>query len=190
MPQTRDNGIVVPVNSDAYNPTQALQDLADSAAVVTVVANTTARNALDPFNGRQVYRLDAKQIEAYVDGAWRTGTTHYNPLNNIAQWSVSGTITVTPEGLKRRVCVDIQVERTGGAFTLPTDEWSLVGTVVPAAAQGSSPVKYLSCALVGGTNNYTVNVSFNPGGAVSVRAIASTTFTTGAFFNVNVVYYI
>lgn len=190
MPQTRDNGIVVPINSDEYQLTQDLADMADSAPVVTVVANSTAQNALDKYEGRMVYRMDTAEVETVVGGVWRPGTRHILPLNNIAQWSISGKFSVRPHGTQRQVTADLVVERTGGDFALSESAWSSIGTIVPASVQGSSPVKYLSCALVGGSNNYTVNVSFNPAGAVSVRAIASTTFTTGAFFNINVVYYI
>jgi len=116
--------------------------------------------------------------------------TEYAPLNNIPSWSTSGAITVAPEGSKRRVTVDVTVKRTGGQFTLGNDDWAIVGTIVPVGAQATKPVKYLSCAIVGGSNNYTLNVAFNPSGSLSIRSVNDFLLTTGAFFNVNVVYYI
>ena len=119
-----------------------------------------------------------------------TEPTEYAPLNNIPFWSTSGAVTVSPEGSKRRVTVDVTVKRTGGQFTLKNDAWSIVGTIVPVAAQASKPVKYLSCAIVGGANNYTLNVAFNPSGALSIRSVNDFMVTTDSFFNINVVYYI
>jgi len=195
MPQTRDNGIVVPVNSDEYNLTTDLATMADTSGVVTVVSNATARNALTKFEGRQVWRIDTAQIESVVGGVWRDGTRDYAPLSPTG-WSASGTITVTPEGTKKRVVADLVITRTGGDFVLSTTSWNVLGTdesVVPAAARGTSPVKYLSAPVVnvgGGAATYSANVTYNPTGAVSIRAISSFTLTTGAFFTINVAYYI
>lgn len=189
MPQVRDNGIEVPINSDEYNLTADLAKMADGANVVTVVANTTARNALTPFEGRQVFRLDIKQIESYVDGGWRTGTIHNTPLSP-AGWSVTGSISVTPEGVKRRVCVDITVTRTGGQTTLVASSWSLIGTVIPSGAVGTSSVKYLPILLTGGTNHITAGAALNPTGALSFRSFSDFLVTTGSLFSLNAVYYI
>ena len=192
MPQTRDNGIVVPINSDAYNLTADLATMADTAKVVTIVSGQTARNALTKFEGRLVYRTDKSQIESVVGGVWRDGTRDYAPLSPTG-WSSSGTITVTPEGPKRKIIADLVITRTGGAFVLDNSSWNVLGTdesVVPASAAGSSPVKYLSAPMVGGAANYNVNVAYNPTGAVSVRAVSSFTLTTGMFFTINVAYYI
>ena len=192
MPQTRDNGIVVPINSDAYNLTADLATMADTAKVVTIVSGQTARNALTKFEGRLVYRTDKSQIESVVGGVWRDGTRDYAPLSPTG-WSSSGTITVTPEGPKRKIIADLVITRTGGAFVLDNSSWNVLGTdesVVPASAAGSSPVKYLSAPMVGGAANYNVNVAYNPTGAVSIRAVSSFTLTTGMFFTINVAYYI
>jgi len=195
MPQTRENGIQAPINSDAYNLTADLAKMADTSNVVTVVSGQTARNALTKFEGRLVWRTDKSQIEAVVGGAWRDGTRDYSPLSPTG-WSASGTISVTPEGPKRKVIADLVITRTGGDFVLSTSSWSVLGTdesVVPSAAQGTSPVKYLSAPVVnvgGGAATYNANVTYNPTGAVSIRAVSSFTLTTGSFFTINVAYYI
>lgn len=192
MPQTRDNGIQVPINSDAYSLTADLAKMADTSDVVTVVAGQTARNALTKFEGRLVWRTDKSQIEAVVGGAWRDGTRDYSPLSPTG-WSAAGTITVTPEGPKRKVIADLVITRTGGAFVLPIDSWNILGTdgvVVPSTAAGTSPVKYLSAPMVGGAANYSINVAYNPTGAVSIRAVTQFTIATGWFFTINVAYYI
>lgn len=195
MPQTRDNGMRVPVNSDPYNLTPDLADMADSANVVTVVSGSSARNALDTWEGRLVWRTDKSQLEAYVGGSWRDGTRDYAPLSPTG-WSASGTISVTPEGPKKKVIADLVITRTGGDFTLATTSWSVLGTdesVIPSSARGTSPVKYLSAPVVnvgGGAATYSANVTYNPTGAVSIRAVTSFTLTTGSFFTINVAYYI
>ena len=192
MPQTRDNGIVVPINSDAYNLTADLAKMADTANVVTVVSGTTARNALTKYEGRLVYRTDTQQIESVVSGSWQTGTVQYAPLSPTG-WSSAGTITVTPEGAKKRVVADLVITRTGGAFTLASGTWSTLGTdenVLPASARGTSPVKYLSCAVVGAGNNYTANVAFDPAGPVKIRSISPFSMDPGTLFTINVAYYI
>lgn len=192
MPQTRANGITVPVNADAYNLAGDLATMADTANVITVVANSSARDALTKWEGRQVWRIDTAQIESVVGGVWRDGTREYAPLSPTG-WSAAGTITLTPEGTKKRIVADLVITRTGGAFVLPTDTWNILGTdgsVVPPSAAGSSPVKYLSAPMVGSTTTYSVNVAYNPTGPVSLRAVSSFTLATGMFFTINVAYYI
>ncbi|SDK78911.1 hypothetical protein [Arthrobacter sp. ok362] len=194
MPQTRDNGIVTPIPSDAYTPTQDLAKMADTANVVTIVSGTTARNALDKWEGRLAWRTDKSQIEAVVGGAWRDGTRDYSPLSPTG-WSAAGTITVTPEGPKLKVIADLILTRTGGAYVLGSSGWSVLGTdeyVLPSAARGTSPVKYLSVPAVGGSSGSAVSIlaAYNPTGTISIRSISSFTFATGQFFTVNVAYYI
>ncbi|MDF9748620.1 hypothetical protein [Arthrobacter sp. ES3-54] len=192
MPQTRDNGIVVPINSDAYNLTTDLATMADSADVVTVVSGTSARNALTKYEGRLVYRTDTTQIESVVGGSWRDGTRGYSPLSPTG-WSATGDITITPEGTKKRVVADLIITRTGGDFVLGSGSWNILGTddyVLPSQVRGSSPVKYLSVPVVGTATNYNANVAYNPTGKMSIRSVSSFTFATDMFFTINVAYYI
>lgn len=50
-------------------------------------------------------------------------------------WAITGAITAEPAGSKRRVTVDVTVKRTGGAFTLDSDEWEPVTSVIPARSK-------------------------------------------------------
>lgn len=75
MPQTRPNGTVVPINSDEYNLTPDLATMADSIHVVVPVADKAARDALTPFVGLEVLRLDR-------DG-W---TQKYTGVNTASGW--------------------------------------------------------------------------------------------------------
>lgn len=71
MPQTRQNGGVVPVGSDPYALTQDLAALADSLNVDIIVSTLTERNALTPHEGMRVIRLDLNGItETYINGEW------------------------------------------------------------------------------------------------------------------------
>lgn len=192
MPQIRDNGITVPVNSDDYNLTSDLAAMADSANVTTVVSGQTARNALTKWEGRPAWRVDKSQTEFVVGGAWRDGTRDYAPLSPTG-WSASGTITVTPEGPKKKVIADLVLTRTGGAYVLASDSWGVLGTdddVLPSAAKGTSPVKYLSIPMVGGSSSYSATAAYNPTGKISIRSNTAFTLANGMFFTINVAYYI
>lgn len=70
MAQTLDNGVVVPVNADAWNLTTDLQTMGNSVKGVTPVANQAARDALTLFSGRVVWRQDLKQFEVYDGSTW------------------------------------------------------------------------------------------------------------------------
>jgi hypothetical protein len=80
MPQTRPNGTVVPINSDEYNPTGDLATMADSIHVVTTVADKTERDALVPYVGLQVCRLDR---EGWIQT--------YTGQNTASGWEYKGT---------------------------------------------------------------------------------------------------
>ena len=87
MPQTRQNGGIVPVGSDPYALTQDLATLADSLNVDIIVSTLEERNALTPHEGMRVVRLDLSGItETYINGAWSgSGAT------NIATFGASWT---------------------------------------------------------------------------------------------------
>jgi len=72
MPQTRPNGIIVPVNADAYNLTADLATMADKSNVVIPVPNQTARDALTLSVGLAVTRNDVpgQPIEIYNGSSW------------------------------------------------------------------------------------------------------------------------
>lgn len=87
MPQTLPNGIATPINSDAYNLTADLATFGNSANVVIPVANQTVRDALTPYAGMCVSRLDlaGAPIQTYDGSAW----------NNAIVNSYTHTITAT-----------------------------------------------------------------------------------------------
>lgn len=98
MPQTRQNGIKVPINADTYNPTGDLATMADSANVVVICANQTARDALTLFEGLTVMRTDLNGvIQVYSSGAWRQpiSSDFGNGLN--ATYIKSGTVALNTD---------------------------------------------------------------------------------------------
>lgn len=71
MPQTRQNGAVIPVGSDTYKLTEDLGIFADSLNVDIIVDDEAERDALTVHEGMRVVRLDLNGItETYINGAW------------------------------------------------------------------------------------------------------------------------
>lgn len=131
------------------------------------------------------YRLGANNVPEW----WAGGVTYYNP-NPVSGYSTYGDITVEQVGQLRRVILDFTIERTGANIELSTS-WSGFGAVLPAAARGLAPVKYVPVAIVGGGNNMHATFSVNPdSGVVTVRGITNFTWTTGALATINLTYII
>jgi hypothetical protein len=113
--------------------------------------------------------------------------TYYNPLP-VSGYSTYGDITVEPVGQKKRVIIDITIERTAQAIDLTTG-WSGFGAVIPTAARGLAPVKYPPVSVVGGGNNGHATMSVTPStGVIMVRGITNFQWTTGALATLNLTY--
>jgi hypothetical protein len=74
MPQTRPNGVVTPINSDAYNLTADLSTMGDSANVIVPVATQAVRDALPTHVGLTVSRNDlpGNPLQTWNGSAWST----------------------------------------------------------------------------------------------------------------------
>jgi hypothetical protein len=70
MPQTLDNGVIVPVNGDAWNLTADLATMGNSIKGITPVANQAARDALVTYSGRCAWRQDLLQFEIWTGSTW------------------------------------------------------------------------------------------------------------------------
>lgn len=106
MPQTRPNGAKVPINADAYNLAPDLATLGDSLNVVIPVANQAVRDALTPYPGMCVSRLDlaGAPIQTYDGTSWNnailnsytpslTATTNPNlgsGSQSLGSWQLNG----------------------------------------------------------------------------------------------------
>lgn len=75
MPQTLQNGVVVPINPDAYNLAGDLATMGNKSNVVIPVANQAARDALTLAPGLTVTRLDlpGAPIQTYDGTTWQGG---------------------------------------------------------------------------------------------------------------------
>lgn len=96
MPATRQNKAKVPVGSDPYALTPDLAVFADSLNVNIPVGTKAERDALTPFEGMTVVRLDLNGIiETYVNGGWvGSGST---PITTFGTgWSALTTDGHTP----------------------------------------------------------------------------------------------
>lgn len=85
--QTLQNGIIVPTNSDEYNPTQHMADAFYAADVVIRVASQAARDALVKRDGMAVARMDwGGMIEVWdADlSLWSRGQHHTEFTGSVA----------------------------------------------------------------------------------------------------------
>ncbi|UUG69981.1 minor tail protein [Arthrobacter phage Zucker] len=145
------------------------------------------------INGiRWHYSLGANNVPAWT---CPDEPTFHSPLP-ISGYSITGDITTTPEGSKRRVTVDLNVARTGNAGVIPNDEWANFGAVIPTAARGDAAPKYVPVSLIGGavstaTNNLHATVFLNPAnGLMQIRGVNAFTWQKGALFSLNLSYVI
>jgi hypothetical protein len=92
MPVTRENGIPVPVNSDAYDPTGDITKLADGSNVL-IKATQAQRDALTKVNGKAVIRTDIAQapIERCDGSTWFGQAPH-------EEWTFSNPANTVPNG--------------------------------------------------------------------------------------------
>lgn len=160
MPQTRPNGTVVPINSDEYNLTPDLATMADSIHVNTTVADKTERDALTPYLGMQVTRLDREGwIQTYTGqntaSGWEYKGTPRRISANVASFSnASGTasrLLYTLPGVTKsypqtfnarfRAGVSALAISSGNSLTVNVAVSGNTSTV--ASAQGKGPITYL-----------------------------------------------
>lgn len=140
------------------------------------------------------------------DWLWR-----YQPgLNDVPEWvgggvkellpigvggySIPGRVYIEAAGVNQmRVTVDVNVMRTGGNQLIGTD-FSGFGAIIPVAARGSAPIKYVPVALSGGSGgtNEHATVSLDPAtGYMQIRSATSNfTMFPGAMFSLNLSYFI
>jgi hypothetical protein len=182
MTQTRPNGIVVPINSDAYNLTADLAAMADKANVVIVCASQAARDSLTVVTGMVVIRTDlpGAPFEKWDGSLWRrsgsqtwqfdrsasTDSTFTTANTNL----VSGTITAAPAGNYRIDAVCSLYASTGAVVgyvfskagsTQTNRRWDLTDTSHPV-----SPPSAMNFPHPGGDLAVSAGYSVSSGSAV------------------------
>lgn len=140
MPQTLNNGITTPINADAYNLTGDLATMGNTSNVVIPVANQAARDALTPYAGMTVSRLDltGAPLQVYDGTKWQhQGRRVKNLFNNAGITNQTGTAS--------RLLVDL------GSASAPYDRImtanALIGVTPASIASGVSTI-YISVSLM------------------------------------------
>lgn len=199
MPQTLANGIVVPINADAYNLTADLATTGNSANVIIPVANQAARDALTPTAGMVVCRLDLGwALEIYDGTTWRSnayntytptlGASTTNP--SVGSGSVTGKYAVCGKTVLGQVSVSFGTSSTGGSgsfyLSLPSgltysimDANTPIGTFTVTA--GTSLISGFLRQAGTGSN---VNLYWQPT-ATTQSAVSSGTFSWASGFKIN-----
>lgn len=113
MAQTLDNGVIVPVNSDAYNLCPDLQTMGNAVKGVTPVANQAARDALTTFNGRVVWRQDLLQFEVYDGSTWLVEDA-LEQSSDVSTFSTGWTATNSAEHKPRLLRTGSMIFLVGG----------------------------------------------------------------------------
>jgi len=113
---TNDAGIEVPADSDAFDPSGDMRDMAASMIprVVIPVANETARDALTPSAGWLVNRLDTGNLERYDGTAWTAFGSAYRPPVTLVTSLTAGYEASFGFAPSARVWPNEKVELQGG----------------------------------------------------------------------------
>ena len=120
MPQTRQNGVQTPTNSDAYNLTADLATLADGVRVFKC-ASQAARDALTGLSAGDIaIRNDlAGVLEVYDGAAWQRGSGSVAPAAG-SGWALAGTLVRTRGTAGNQVSAAFMCTYSGGAFSIGT----------------------------------------------------------------------
>lgn len=114
MTQTLDNGIVVPVNSDAYNLTPDLATMGKKTSVITNISTLAARNALSTTDvpNRTIRRLDVGGSLEYWDG-----TQWISSLISTIWTGNTGSVTGGSSGTPPSLTLDSANSQNAGFIT-------------------------------------------------------------------------
>jgi hypothetical protein len=161
MPQTRPNGTIVPINSDEYNITADLSDMADSIRVITSVADLAERDALTPFVGMQVCRLDRDGwIQTYTGtttasgweykGAPRRVTAAVSSFSNAAGtadrllYTMPGTTKSYPQSYNAKLKLSINCGAIGAGSALQVNAAVSGGNSTIGPSQGRASIAWVA----------------------------------------------
>lgn len=170
MPQTRPNGVIVPINSDAYNLAGDLAAMADSANVVTVVASQAARDALSLYPGRTVWRQDINVQQTYNGAIWSTTYLGATGWTNIPIGSYGNGFTTTPAGGYNQIQYMVQnnVVTIAGASTCNLS-WVAGNAILllDPAIRPSRKILGANCAAEAG-GNLLATIAGSSGSALAI----------------------
>lgn len=170
MTQTLDNGIVVPVNSDAYNLTPDLATLGKKANVITNISSLAARTALNTTDvaNRTIRRLDVGGSLEYWDG-----TQWISSLISTIWTATSGAISGGAAGSLGTLTLDAANSQNASFITTPAGsqlQVALAGVYAFHMHVAFSPntAGWLAIKNQAGTGTYSL-VNFPSGGEQSIN---------------------
>lgn len=178
MPQTLDNGVIVPVNGDAYNLCPDLQTMGNAVKGITPVTNQAARDALTTFAGRTVWRIDTKQYEVYDGTSWLVQDA-YEASATISTFG-TGWTAITANAHTPRVWRSGQmVYLVGGVQTSATATLANVLTIPTAFQPPTTTARFVGTAVT--SNASTVTFTLGSGvlqiptgyGSIAVTTVQS-----------------
>lgn len=142
MPQTLDNGIILPINSDAYNLSTDLATAGNSTNTVTVVTSQAAQDALTKYTGRVCIRTDLGGVQYYWNGtAWQLLTNRQlgsvsNAGNNVVGISVNNMLeTTVVVGAARLIEIRASIDGGGTSGNSPNNMY--VGYTISYGGTGT-----------------------------------------------------
>lgn len=133
--QTLENGVQLFTNGDAYNLADDMATAFNSANVITLVADDTARDALAKFDGFTVRRLDlpGRPTEVWDGTVWhRAPVIASTDLTEDGFWDITGGLMRTVTAGFTQVTASFQMVRTVGAITINTTDSTLIIGAIPA----------------------------------------------------------
>lgn len=173
MPSTRDNGIQVPINADAYNLTGDLATMADTANVATVCVNQAAMDALTDRNGRLAVRVDLGYALYANDGTNWNAVPLATPFGHMGR--IAGNFGLTTTG--QTVPMEAAQELRGGmTFENATDS-----LVVPRSGIYRITMK-LYATGAGSSLKHTMSAHKVSSGAISGAGLQCQKVDSGDWF--------
>jgi hypothetical protein len=170
MPQTRPNGITVPINSDGYNLAPDLATMGDSANVITIAATQTARDALTLYPGRTVWRQDINALQTYNGAIWSTVYMAATPWTNISISAYGNGFNTTPAGGYNQIqyMVANNIVTISGSSS-NASAWSAGNAILllDASIRPTRKVQGANCAAEAG-GNLLATVSGGAGSAIAI----------------------
>ena len=164
MSQTLDNGIVVPINADAWNLAPDLQTMGNTAKVVTPVNGTTARDLLTVSLGRLCWRTDVNRLEFWDGAAWMPfeGQEASANISTFGSgFTALGTAGHTPRVRRSGNCVHL----FGAVQSSGTSTLGNVLTIPTAFRPPSTDTRFIGAGVASSGNYYELVMA---GGVVSI----------------------
>lgn len=173
-----------------------LRDYASPAGGAVWVRDAAHRDTLPLFDGLRVARRDWQGYEeTYWAATGWDGPARYALLSAGADWAFTGRATIARLGSKRRVSVDVSVERLNTDTTIAQAAYASFGAVLPTQVRGTpdSGVINKVAHVAGSTTSASlIGYAANPQtGDISIRGLdADAVLKVGVKFTLQFFYHI